>query len=270
MTKVQKILTIAGMHRSGTSLTAMWLEGCGLDLGRNLMEGQFDNPQGYFEDLDVLQIHEGDLNRKGLKTNGLYLKNQNSFGFDKISIREAESLLKRRAATCQWGWKEPRSTLYLNSWKKLIPELKVLAVVRPFNDVVNSLVRRTKYSFIQSKKYSILVRFAHLAIFPLYLQMEKQRYLDAWIKYNKAILNFKAAYPNDILLVDLSKMIKFDFELLRLLRSQFNFSLEKQPITKFYEKELLQESRRKTHFSSPIEHKAKLLEDQLFKICDII
>jgi hypothetical protein len=73
------VLTIAGMHRSGTSLTAMWLSACGLDIGADLMSGQFDNPKGHFEDLELVKLHENDLQQKGLKSHGLHLKHVNDF-----------------------------------------------------------------------------------------------------------------------------------------------------------------------------------------------
>ena len=47
------ILTIAGMHRSGTSLAASWLQGCGLVIDNgNLIPPHPDNPKGFFEDRD--------------------------------------------------------------------------------------------------------------------------------------------------------------------------------------------------------------------------
>ena len=47
-----KVFFLAGMHRSGTSLTAMWLQKCGFQLGDNLLSGAWDNKYGHFEDKD--------------------------------------------------------------------------------------------------------------------------------------------------------------------------------------------------------------------------
>ena len=48
-------IIIAGMHRSGTSLAASLLQSAGLDVGERLMEGNWSNPRGHFEDLDFVK-----------------------------------------------------------------------------------------------------------------------------------------------------------------------------------------------------------------------
>ena len=53
------VLCISGMHRSGTSLTASWLEYCDFLLHDGLLlEPDNANPKGYYEDLDFVQLHE--------------------------------------------------------------------------------------------------------------------------------------------------------------------------------------------------------------------
>lgn len=267
---MQKVLTIAGMHRSGTSLTAMWLQGSGLELGNNLMTGEFDNPLGHFEDLDILNIHQNDLKRKGLKTHGLNLKGLMRFQFESESKLEAEIFLDKNRKLDDWGWKEPRSTLYLNEWKSLIPELKVLAVFRPYQEVVNSLVKRTKHSFVRTKKYSILNRIAHLSIFPLYLKMERKRYLDAWIMYNKSIVEFKKNYPDDILIVGLDDLISNDQTVLKSLIDDFMLNLKMKSINLFFDKELLSRNPQKVSpGNSKKERIALKIQHQLLELSTI-
>ncbi len=50
------VLIITGMHRSGTSLTAEFLQKISLDLGNNLLKGNYWNPKGYFEDIDFVEF----------------------------------------------------------------------------------------------------------------------------------------------------------------------------------------------------------------------
>ena len=50
------VLIITGIHRSGTSLTAAFLQKIGLDLGNNLLKGNYWNPKGYFEDIDFVEF----------------------------------------------------------------------------------------------------------------------------------------------------------------------------------------------------------------------
>ena len=51
---------ITGMHRSGTSMVARLLGACGLDLGppEELVPGQPDNPDGYFENQRFVSVND--------------------------------------------------------------------------------------------------------------------------------------------------------------------------------------------------------------------
>ena len=53
------VLSITGMHRSGTSLVASWLNLCGLilDQGR-VIPPLIGNKKGFFEDLDFVLLQE--------------------------------------------------------------------------------------------------------------------------------------------------------------------------------------------------------------------
>lgn len=56
-----KGVVVLGMHRSGTSLVAKMLACLGCDLGGPVIDPQSDNPLGYFENRDVILIHEAFL-----------------------------------------------------------------------------------------------------------------------------------------------------------------------------------------------------------------
>ena len=53
-----KVLIVAGMHRSGTSVIAQWLQRCGLCLGENLLGPAIGNNEGHFEDTDFVFLHD--------------------------------------------------------------------------------------------------------------------------------------------------------------------------------------------------------------------
>ena len=53
------------MHRSGTSLVAKSFEVFGYGLGETLMAPSDDNPKGFFEDLDVVELNDGLLQKNG-------------------------------------------------------------------------------------------------------------------------------------------------------------------------------------------------------------
>ena len=52
-----KVVIILGMHRSGTSVTANWLNLCGLNLGDELYGASKFNKNGYYEDIEFLELH---------------------------------------------------------------------------------------------------------------------------------------------------------------------------------------------------------------------
>ena len=138
---VSRVLIISGMHRSGTSLVANYLRKCGLYIGNTLVKPDRGNPLGYYEDREILEIHESELNKKGI----------DAFNIDErllpLNISDgnrlkAEKVVAQRSGVLQWGWKEPRTTLFLTFWDSLIPEAKYLFLFRHPLAVLDSLLRR--------------------------------------------------------------------------------------------------------------------------------
>src|SRR5262245_1322694 len=56
---------VLGMHRSGTSLFAGVLGLLGAGLPKNLLPANSWNPKGYFEPLDIVNLHEEMLSALG-------------------------------------------------------------------------------------------------------------------------------------------------------------------------------------------------------------
>ena len=52
----KRLTFILGMHRSGTSLITKAVQVAGVDLGDNLLPPGPDNPTGFWEDADVMQL----------------------------------------------------------------------------------------------------------------------------------------------------------------------------------------------------------------------
>src|SRR6202008_741542 len=112
-----------GMHRSGTSLVANWLYECGLHLGERLLAGSPYNEKGYFEDLDFLDVHEQIFRFNNIAYGGFTPPldiSLNDYYESKIkSLVELKNSLNG-----QWGWKEPRSCLFIDYYKNLIPSAR--------------------------------------------------------------------------------------------------------------------------------------------------
>jgi hypothetical protein len=136
-------LAIVGMHRSGTSMVAQLLQRCGLDLGppEELLPPGPDNPDGFFENSQIVVFNETLLRRFG----GAWSRPPTMpAGWERSPelLVPGFSLVGRFAGREPFGWKDPRGSLVLPIWRRLLPDLRVLACVRHPLAVARSLVAR--------------------------------------------------------------------------------------------------------------------------------
>ena len=177
-------LGISGMHRSGTSLTASIVAAAGIHLGDELMAAGSGNPRGHFEDLAFYQLHQRILAANGLSLEGFTC--HETIVVPPAARAEATELIGRRRANARpWGWKDPRTVLMLDFWAELLPEARWLFVVRPPENVVDSLFRRGDTAFIVNPRHAI----------------------DVWVAYNRRILEFVHRNRNRAAVVDLEEVV---------------------------------------------------------------
>jgi hypothetical protein len=176
---------LLGMHRSGTSFLAGLLAALGVHMGDKILPADAGNPRGYFEDVAILDFHKALLARRvpAMQTRADYLPGQ---GFDPRwtdAEREAASELVRTLERPGfWGWKEPRTCLFLEQWLDLLPGARCIAVFRHPLEVY--------YSFLKRRDWAAL--FAPEAIF------------DACARYNRAILAAREKNPGGFLVLHAS------------------------------------------------------------------
>jgi len=170
------------MHRSGTSLLAGALAAAGVDMGGQLTPGR-GNPRGHFEDLDFVRFHDAALARRGAPLFAPAADFQPVLAQDEE--RAARGLLAARAGKPFWGFKDPRATLFLDTWRALAPEAFFLLLYRHPVEVALSLLRRG---------------------LQLDLQLAPERALDAWSAYNARLLAFRRAHPERVLLVSVEAL----------------------------------------------------------------
>lgn len=235
----QIIIIIAGMHRSGTSLSASLLEKSGLKIGEDLMSNGFDNKKGHFEDLEFLKIHEEDLHMKSLDTRGLSGGITSHLAFEKRTLDLIDTTLESKKNSLLWGWKEPRTTLYLNAWKKKLPNAKCIAVYRHYDDVADSLVRRYHKKLMNGISMSLMVRFKHVILYPIHILKIKHDAYKSWCIYNQSILDFKSSYPEDILIVELNHFTTNYNNILEVINAQFESELEQIKVDDILDESLL-------------------------------
>ncbi len=220
------------MHRSGTSLVASWLERCGLDLGDEYFEATYGNPRGHFEDLLFVDFHKRILARQGLD---FVLAPDTSIQVSPQDTREAYTLLRERSGRPQWGWKDPRTTLFLEFWRARLLQLRVLGMYRPYNSVVWSLMRRDLRQNAGPIKKMLLPYWHHPR--NRYLA---NRYLATWIRYNQALLEHAREHPAEVLLARADRMEADAAALHTQLRQRWGFHLQSVPLSEVWAREELQ------------------------------
>ncbi|HAQ67969.1 MAG TPA: hypothetical protein DCR70_09620, partial [Phycisphaerales bacterium] len=120
-------VAIAGMHRSGTSLIASMLGDAGVDLGRNFIPANLHNQRGYFEDRRVVDLHDAILAANGtdwaltdaphtLSVPGDLCDRARELICERVNEARRRSSIDPAMGTPEasaWGWKDPRTTLFL-------------------------------------------------------------------------------------------------------------------------------------------------------------
>lgn len=228
---MSKILIIAGMHRSGTSLTAAFLQSMGVELGDNLLKSSYANRQGYFEDVDFLSFQRRLLSsccpqeEIGFPdwgwTESEFL-NRQQFS---LYLEPAKQLIIAREIACQnqskiWAWKDPRTTLLLDFWRGILPDVGYVLIYRYPWDVADSILRLNVPFFRENPDFCLRV----------------------WRFYNLHLLDFYRRYGDRCLLVNINTLVEYPEIFVNLLKSKFQLSLPnniEQILNSIYRPELI-------------------------------
>ncbi|MDB5024269.1 MAG: hypothetical protein JWP78_2024 [Mucilaginibacter sp.] len=233
------------MHRSGTSLITNWLYNCGLQVGEHLLKANEGNAEGHFEDIEFLRMHEEILTSNDFPSSG--------YVYDKeidISVYQLEKLKTvikiKNSRYKQWGWKEPRTCLFLQLYRELIPDSKYLVIFRDYPSVVNSLLKRDFSSV--DKKYLSRNFFPRLVWIYFRRSRRKQKFyrdnaesfLKVWIEYNEHILSMLKELPaEDYIAISYSLLEKCDEQVFSFLTNKWRFALQYFSFKEVYNKNLI-------------------------------
>ena len=129
---------ICGSGRSGTSAVARLLHEGGLSVGRDLIEPDASNPEGYFEERAVVAVNEAILNDCGLRE---WFSTAN-----REEIRDAAScraeVMRALADEATPAWKDPRFSWTLEAWLPFLTEPpRVIVCLRSPAEVAASVMR---------------------------------------------------------------------------------------------------------------------------------
>jgi len=159
---VRSPLIVVGMHRSGTSFAASLLHAAGLDMGSRLMPAARGNERGHFENLDFVDFHMRELRLTGYDDAGWAA--QHSIALSDEAAEEARNIIENNARISAWGWKDPRTTLFLDFWSSVVPQATYLFVYREPSEVIDSLYRRGDESIQLSPELAARAYIAHNGI----------------------------------------------------------------------------------------------------------
>jgi chemotaxis protein histidine kinase CheA len=213
----QSIFAVVGMHRSGTSFTASLLQSSGVDVGERLMGPNFGNLKGHFEDLDFVELHQNMLASQGVNVSGWVA--QGDVAVDPQFTEKAKELIAKHQHHALWGWKDPRTTLFLDFWGSVLPEANFLFVYRSPWEVADSLYRRSVRSqemFLEYPDFAVKV----------------------WMHYNQKILDFLGRFPDRCLLVSVYNVANRTNAFIDILNQKFQVKLS-APTDNPYDESLL-------------------------------
>ena len=152
-------ILVTGMHRSGTSSVARLLNLLGVDLGppSDLMEAKPDNPHGFWERKDVVQLNDDLLARLGGRWDDPPASGSID-GLDDLSdfLDRGRSIAKCITGP-RPGIKDPRASLLLGFWLKVWPTARVVVCLRDPVAVARSLEKRN--GFDSSKTSELWLRY---------------------------------------------------------------------------------------------------------------
>ena len=242
-----RTLIIAGMHRSGTSLITHWLNECGLHLGESFLGPGLGNTEGHYEDIEFLKLHEEILSDNKLPSTGL--TEAHNIELSLYHKEKLKSVIKvKNKLYQQWGWKDPRTCLFLDTYKELIPDARYLIIIRDYKAVVSSLLRRDFQGF--EKKYmsrSYLKRLYWIKyqrksrLRELYTQWA-EHYLKVWIAYNEEILkNVQNLPKHAYVMLNYSMLKSNDESVCSYLNKRWNLSLKYFKFREVYKEKLISE-----------------------------
>ncbi|WPJ97740.1 sulfotransferase [Coraliomargarita algicola] len=203
-------IILTGMHRSGTSLLGSFLNESGIHMGSDLVEKDSGNPNGYYEDTEFLNFHIR-LIQKYHKSNWYA---PSSIMPNDEERQMALDLLSKKGSHGVWGWKDPRSTLFLELWRDLCPDAKFLFVYRNPFSVIESLNRREKSGKLHWRARAMWLR--------------------GWLVYTRCCINFHQKHPNDCLFFSLESMTQNPEERIDQISKFLGYPLQAKTFEKLY------------------------------------
>ncbi|MEG3988057.1 glycosyltransferase [Microcoleus sp. S28C3] len=224
------VFIVTGMHRSGTSLTASLFQEVGVDIGKKLVGPADGNVKGHFENVDFVEFHKSVLRSHGIDELGCTFEKTIPVAAEYVEIAK-RAIDQNQQTHKHWGWKDPRTTLFLDFWLTLLPEANFICVYRSPWEVVDSLYRRgTDVSLLQNPEMAVKM----------------------WVHYNQKVLELYERFPDRCLLANVYPIGNTPELFIERINENFHVNLGAIPGDNF-EESLLVNDIVKSHRPSLIE-----------------
>lgn len=239
-------IIITGMHRSGTSLMAGFIHRSGIDLGDKLLGARSSNIYGHFEDVEILEFHREILERQF----GHQMWVPQPPRLMDADRRRAVALISARQHKTFWGWKDPRTCLFLDFWNELLPAAWYLFIVRRPDLVLHSLGKRNN------------TRFFHFWV--------HNTFLRSWLLYNHECYRFYLGHRSRCILVVLEHVLECPASVVDLLSERLAYDLDEAVFRASYDASVLTTRPKQRRLASPLLwHKCVSLYRKLSQDADV-
>ena len=166
MGKNQKtLIVVMGMHRSGTSAITRGLQAVGANLGDRLLGPKEDNPKGFWEDIDLHNLHVELFDALGMEWNRLSPVTDDEVAMLKQRgfIGKAECILREKlSGEGVFAVKYPRIPKVFPFWREVFAsggfDIRYLIPLRHPLSIARSLAKRDG----MEKEYACLMWLAHV------------------------------------------------------------------------------------------------------------
>ncbi len=186
----RSMLVVLGMHRSGTSALARVLSLCGAELSKHLMPGAPDNERGFWENPEIVSIHEELLAELGSSWDDIV-----DIGSGWVRSKLGRRYRKRLGETLQEQYgdaalsivKDPRICRLVPLWDCVLKDLGVtpVAILTTRNplEVAESLRVRNGFSLQKS--------FAMWLAHQLIAERDTRRWARSFVSYDLLLKDWR-------------------------------------------------------------------------------
>lgn len=216
-------IAVMGMHRSGTSCLTGLLQDAGVWLGKVGTSAPF-NKKGPRENRLIMELHNDVLESNQASWRS---PPQEECHWHAEHLQQLEAIIQSYPADKLWAFKDPRSCFTINTWKRLIPDLRLIGTFRHPAAVAGSLKYRGERLDILTVENEVALWFAYNKRLLNLLQQQSFPLICFDRKDNDYLLQVEKAFAELGLELKPEKVEFFDTEL-RHDYSHENFSIPQE------------------------------------------